>query len=166
MKLLLQLLTLLLSTFNFSQNFKQAEIILENDSKIVGFVFYNSPYHTPQSFIFKNSETGIEKIYNKNEIKRVTVNNYGEFVKSDVEISRHEESQIKMSYDGKFNLQKENLILEVLVKGTNKLYKYADDKNTAFFYSTNDNIIKPLLYKEYYSDNESTIIEIINLEQI
>ncbi len=160
MKLLLQIFTLLLSVNTFAQSFKPAEITLENNSKISGLVFYNTPYHTPQSFRFKASETSEEKIYNKNDIKNISVNNYGEFLKTDVEISRHNEAQNKISYNGKFNLQKENLILEVLVKGTNTLYKFADEKNTAFFYSANDGVIKPLLYKEYYHpDNESAIVK-------
>ncbi len=160
MKFLLQIFTLLFSITTFSQNFKPAEITLENNSKISGLVFYNMPYQTPQSFRFKDSENSMEKTYNKNEIKSVVINNYGEFVKADIEISRHDEAQNKISYNGKFNIQKENLILEVLVKGTNTLYKYADGKNTAFFYSTNDNLIKPLLYKEYYHpDNDNTIVK-------
>ena len=88
------------------------------------------------------------------------IENVGEFLLADVEISRHDEAKNKISYNNKFNLQSEDLILEVLVKGTNTLYKYSDEKNTAFFYSGSDNVIKSLLFKEYYSpENENAIVK-------
>lgn len=158
MRSLLQIFTLILSITTFAQNFKTAKITLIDDSQLSGLVFYNTPYQTPQSFRFKNSDTSQEKIYQKEDIKKITIENIGDFINANVEISRHEEAKTKISYNSKFNLQKENLILEVLVNGTNTLYKYSDEKNTAFFYSGSDNVIKPLLFNEYYSPNDDNSI--------
>ena len=160
MKLFSTLFGIIVTIQISKQNFKQAQITLNDNSVVAGLVFYNTPYQTPQSFIFKSTENSPENIYLKDELKKITIENVGDFIYSTVEISRHDESKNKISYNKNFNLQRENLILEVLVKGTNTLYKYSDEKNTAFFYSGNDNVIKSLLFKEYYSvENENAIVK-------
>ncbi|MGV4415349.1 hypothetical protein [Chryseobacterium sp. T1] len=141
-----------------AQDFKKAEINLENGEHLIGEVFYNTPYYTPQSFVFRENKNSPEKKFNQNDIKSVLINDDIEYSKQIVSISRHKENEHLLENNDNYNLKNETLVLETLVKGTNSLYRYSDSQNTAYFYSVKgDSQIKPLLYKEYYNPNDESI---------
>lgn len=132
-----------------SQQFRPAEITMSTGQKLTGNVSYNTPIYTPQMFEVKNDSGGITKI-GLNDATLVTINNKTRFVRANIQLSRHPENLQRLEYNPAFSMKNETRFIEQLVVGKYNLYKYSDDQNKAFFYSTTDEPnIKPLLYKEY-----------------
>lgn len=153
MKTILFTLLILFPFSIFSQStFKQGEITLSNGKKIEGLIQFNSPIYTPQFFNFKASKDAkIKKIF-ANEIDSVIIPDYAKFLKKEVQISYHSNHFDKLDTFKNFNLVTEKKIIEVLTEGKYNLYKYEDDKTEMFYYSEQDQPIKILLYKKYYTD--------------
>lgn len=133
-----------------AQQFKPAEITFTNGDQQATTVNYNTPIYTPQTFEVKSGESGTKKL-GLNDLKDVSVSGITRFVKADIEVSRHPENLQRLDSHGNFNISKETRFIEQLVGGKVNLFKYYDENNKAFYFSTSDNpAIRPLLYKEYF----------------
>ena len=142
-----------LAIFVQAQKFQPAVVTFNNNDQVAGSVAYNTPVLTPQTFEFKDASNQLKKI-GVNQIKEVDVTAKTKFIKADIEISRHSENLQTLEQNQNFNLKKEERFIEQIVFGKYNLYKYADDMNKAYYYSTSDSDgIKPLLFKEYFLDN-------------
>ena len=142
-----------LTIFVQAQKFQPAVVTLNNNDHVAGSVAYNTPVLTPQTFEFKDASNQLKKI-GINQIKEVDVTAKTKFVKTDIEISRHSENFQTLDQNKDFNLKKEQHFIEQIVFGKYNLYKFADVRNKAYYYSTADSDgIKPLLFKEYFLEN-------------
>lgn len=146
-------LTLFLCIFINAQNFKPAIITLNNNVKETGNVIFNNPSSTQQLFEFKDNTGQLKKLGLK-DIREVNIINNTKFLKAEIEISRHAENLQYLELNKDFNIKKEEHFIEQIVFGKYSLYKYSDNMNKAYFYSSADSDgIKPLLFKEYFIEN-------------
>ncbi|QOW09467.1 hypothetical protein Q73A0000_03350 [Kaistella flava (ex Peng et al. 2021)] len=163
-------LSLFLTVFISAQKFKPAVVTFNNDDEKIGNVAYNNPIMTPQTFEFKEGSEQAKKL-GKREIKEVNITDKAKFIKAEIEISRHPENLQNLENNKNFHIKKEEHFIEQIAFGKYNLYKYSDDMNKAYFYSSEDSDgIKPLLFKEYFLNENAkasnkeylTVLEKIN----
>lgn len=149
MKTKILALMLLISFNGISQTYQKGYYIDNNNNKIEGFIKNYDWKNNPTSFEFKrsldlNNET-IDIAFSKE------FGVYGKvvYLKSQVEIERSSEKIANIGYNKNPVFNSETLFLKLMVSGKNKLYYYYNEGIEKFFYSSENNPIKQLIFIKY-----------------
>lgn len=108
----------------------------------------------PKEFSFKRNESDKPEKVNLNTVREVGINDCCKFIYANVKIDRSTTpiSGVKDQTASVFT--RENLFLKVLLEGKASLYGYTDGKIQRYFYTLNDTVVTPLIYKEVHNGSE------------
>lgn len=150
----------IIATNCFSQiTYEKGYYITESGEKVEGFIKNTDWQNNPTKFTFKTSETANPEIKTAKSIKEFGVYGVNKYIKRTVKYDKSSNSIGNLNYNKEINLAEEELLLQVLIEGVADLFVYRKEQVEKFFYKTQSNDIKPLIYKKYL-DPENSIKEI------
>jgi len=111
----------------------------------------------PSKFIHKNDLTQNEKYESINNIKEFGINGFSKYERHLVNIERSSDNISELTYNKLGIITDETLFLKVIIEGNATLYSYTDENGNfhRFFYSFQNNNIKPLIYHRYLRIDKS-----------
>lgn len=141
----------------YSQSkFEKGFIINSNNDKINCLINNHNWKYPPDKIDYKISkESEIITIFQK-DLEKIQIGNYIKYIKKEVKIDKCNNSINNLSFERKPNYSKEIVLLKVLIEGKASLFSYTNSGCTKYFYSIENDSIKPLVYKKYKSHNKNT----------
>jgi len=155
---------LLLSNLIYAQiNYEKGYFIDNNNNKVECFIKNEDKSSNPTSFYYKNSlGNGETEIFKSIEnVKEFSIDDYYKFERCQVQIdeSSTDESRLSLKKDPQW--VNKLVFLKVIVDGDAKLYLYVDQFVRKYFYSFKNSKVEQLVYKQYHSNAQGSILETI-----
>lgn len=156
MKLVTTFLTLLfIVNVSFGQiKFEKGYFIDRDNQRIECFIKNLDWKDNPRDFSFKRSESASPEKVNLNTIREFGINDCCKFIYANVKIDRSTTPVPGVKDQTASVFTRENLFLKVLLEGKASLFGYTDGKIQRFYYTLNDTVIIPLIYKEVHNGSE------------
>ncbi|GGD28738.1 porin family protein [Hyunsoonleella pacifica] len=107
--------------------------------------------NNPSKFTYKISENEEEIEIGVDLVKEFGIYDVCKYVKTQVNIDRSDDKKNNLSYTKKPSFSKETLLLKVLLDGKASLYLYRKSNIEKFFFSIENDEIKQLVYKQYFT---------------
>lgn len=135
--------------------FENGYIVTENNQKTNCLIENVDWKNTPTNFRYRLSENQPIIEGDIKTIKEFGLTGKNKFIRSLVNIDRSTKNLQNMTRDKNPVFREENLFLQVLMEGNASLYLYDDGTVRRFFYKTNGQEIKQLVYKTYFANEDS-----------
>lgn len=137
-------------------NFEKGYFVNNKGELIECLIKNNEWLRNPKEFRYKLSENGEINCGDIKDVKEFAIFNSAKYVRANVDIDTSCSMLNKLSTTGSPLWKRKQLFLKVLIEGKASLYYYNEENFERFFYSCNDSIIKQLVYKEYFYNNDHT----------
>lgn len=139
---------------NSQIKFEKGYIVPNNEQRKEVYIKNMDWSDNPETFVYKLSETGEERIGNINSIKEFGAENYFKFVRytGKIDISSNHIDELSNTKDPIW--EERTVFLNQLVSGKINLYQYTGKNIEQFFYSQQEGNITPLVYKKYNPDSD------------
>lgn len=152
-KQLLTFFVFLLTNSLFAQTDFEKGSFTNNEGETVECFIKNTDWKdNPTEFKYKLSEGGEILNGTIETIKVFEVYKKWKYVRASVNIDRSSSNLNNLSESKNPIFKEEQLFLKVMVTGNAMLYKYEDSNLQRFFFSTINNEIEQLVYKEYLAE--------------
>ncbi len=136
--------------FNAQIRFEKGYFI-NNSGKRTDVLIKNLDWkNNPTVFEYKTESSSDVKTENISNIQEFGIGEQSKYVRKTVLIDHSAEQMNTMSEKRNPEFIKETLFLKYLIDGKADLFYYENNDVQRFFFSTNDNEIKQLVYKPYY----------------
>ena len=105
--------------------------------------------NNPVTFEYKLTEDSEINTAVLEEVKAFGISNISSYQRFTVDVDRSTENLNKLSKNKGAEFSRETLFLKLLVEGKANLYLYEEGNMRRYFYSENDSVVTPLVYKLY-----------------
>ncbi|MFT3918828.1 hypothetical protein [Cloacibacterium sp.] len=158
MKKTLFSLFIFISAFVWSQLSYEKGYFIDNENQKHEVLIKNIDWlENPKSFKYKETESGEEKTADTKTVKEFQVFGYNKLVRYTGKIENSSYNINNLSNTEEPSWEEKEVFLYVASSGLKTLYYYFENANDyRFFYSDEDGIIKPLIYKIYNPDGDET----------
>lgn len=152
------ILLFLITIVSFAQvQFEKGYIITKDNKRINCLIKNLSWKDNPVEFTYKLEKSDSPKKGDIHSIKEFGIDHYSKYVNANVRIDPSNKPGPGLINKLDPVWTRDTLFLKVLQEGKANLYGYNKGKVVRFFYSADDSIIQPLIYKEIHEG--STIIK-------
>lgn len=144
---------------NCQIKFEKGYIITNDLSRKQVLIKNQDWFKNPVEFVYKESSDAQEKKGTVQNVKEFGVDGFSKLVsyKGNIDYSSTNIASLSLNKSPE-DIYKEVFLYEI-VSGKTNLYSYTDKNLVKFFYSTEENRdIKPLVFKEYYFDGDTSQI--------
>ena len=151
------LIFILSSLTSFAQIIFEKGYFINNENKKVECYIKNIQwYNNPTVFDYKISDTDTIKTRGIENTCEFGIYGYSKYFRANAKLDTSSMNAEKLSDSRLPQWSNKVVFLKVLVEGQAVLYSYSGNQLIRFFFSTNDSVIKPLVFKEYYNNKEKS----------
>lgn len=149
------LILFFIASVSFGQIKFEKGYFIDRDNQRIECLIKNLDWKdNPKEFSFKRNESAKPEKVNLNIIREFGINDCCRFIYANVKIDRSTTPIPGVKDQTASVFTRENLFLKVLLEGKASLYGYTDGKIQRFFYTLNDTVVTPLIYKEVHNGEE------------
>lgn len=149
-KLLLSLLTIILSFNCYSQISFEKGYYVDNDDQRINCLIKNIDWrNNPTEFEYKLNENSEPTTVTIKLVKEFGIDKISKYLRSTVNIDTSSENINKLSNERNPIFSERELFLKVLVEGKANLYLYQDESLTRYFLKKDNTSTEQLIYKSY-----------------
>jgi hypothetical protein len=138
-----------ISTIIAQPMYSEGYFINNNNERIECEIINNQLTDSPLDFSYRYYGTSKFNKGTLEKVKEFGIYNISRFVRLTVNVDRSSTDKKTFSTNTNPEYLTETHFLNVVVDGDVKLYTYEEPANTWLFYSINDSVIVPLVYKQY-----------------
>ena len=147
---------LIISVFSFAQNkFEKGYYLDDSGTRIDCFIKNYDWKYNPTSIEVKKTLEGNSNEVSISNLKEFAIDGISKYIRQTVEID-NSKGDPAYSYTKDPSFVSSTVLLRVLVEGKNSLYFYENDQfPERFFFKTENQEIKQLIYKKYFESGEN-----------
>lgn len=151
------LMLTLSSITSFAQIVFEKGYFIDNENKKVECLIKDIQwYNNPTVFDYRISPEDPIKTRDLENTYEFGVYGYSKYVRVNAKIDSSSMDVERLSDIRQPQWSYKVVFLKVLVEGDASLYSYAGNQLIRFFFSKNDTVIQPLIFKEYYNNKEKS----------
>lgn len=159
---------LLLSTIStFSQIKFENGYFIDNDGVRTECLIKNMDWrNNPSEFLYILPESNIQKSAYISVVSEFEIFGESKYERKDVRVDISESDLNRLDYERNPKWENRTVFLKVLVEGDINLYQYLLGNNFKYFYSTSENNVEQLIFKEYLTKRGDVTRNLTYVDQL